>query len=358
MPHGLACCETAMARQSSCKMPHPFLLLLGVAVLTLACSPTPDADRQVRTITGPTMGTSYAVKVVDIEPAKLKRLQLDIERELVRLNLIFSTYVDDSEISRLNQQRQVGEYEISLELWRVLRRAKALSVITDGAFDITVSPLIELWGFGQQSRPEFSVIESKLPALMARTGHQLYSLPEEGVIVKHHAEVNLDVSAIAKGYAVDALADLLRRHDINDFLIEIGGETRAGGKKGMHDPWAVGLEAPLAGKREIRWTLNLHNQALASSGDYRNYFEHDGQRYSHLLDPRTGYPLRARNIAINVLAADCMEADAWATALAILGREAGLALAETRGVAVQFVEGDAYYRSEEFEKLVTKRIYP
>ena len=141
-------------------------------------------------------------------------------------------------------------------------------------------------------------------------------------------------------------------------LTRVTGEnTEPGGNRDQDEAWIVGLEAPRAGKRAVRWTLPLDNRALASSGDYRNYFEYKGQRYSHLLDPRNGYPVRARDIAINVVAADCMNADAWATALAIVDPETGLALANAHGVAVQFLEGDAYRRSDEFEKLRIKRIY-
>ena len=183
------------------------------------------------------MGTTYAIKLIPTADTRLESLHSQIKGELQRLNAIFSTYDDDSEISRLNRERRVGEYAVSEELWRVFRRAKQISLSSDGAFDITIAPLVALWGFGRENRPEFSTIEAELPSVKSRVGHAFYSLPAKQRVAKHHPDLQFDVSAIAKGYAVDTLSALLLAEGIRNFIVEIGGEIRAAGTKQAAEPW-------------------------------------------------------------------------------------------------------------------------
>nr|MCU0539772.1 FAD:protein FMN transferase [Desulfobacterales bacterium] len=287
-------------------------------------------------IEGRTMGTTYHVKVVAGSAAAVKGTKDKIERRLEEINRSMSPYLPESEISRFNRFRETGaEFPVSTDFLRVMQAAAQVYAMTGGAWDGTVNPLVDLWGFGRGGRRDRAPAPEAIAALMAEVGFDAIEIREHGALVKRRGDVSLDLSSIAKGYGVDAVAEVLRRSGFTDFLVEIGGETAASGKRSDGKPWRVGISRPAPDARvdDLHAVIALRDQALATSGDYRNFFIHNGVRYAHIIDPRTGYPVSSHVVSASVLAPDCTLADGLATALIVMGAERGLALIErTEGV--------------------------
>ena len=200
---------------------------------------------------------------------------------------------------------------------------------------MTVGPLVNLWGFGPAGRPGVVPTDEAVAACRARVGYGLLEVREEPpALRKHRADVYVDLSAIAKGFAVDEVARLLEQRGVRGYMVEIGGEVRTRGRKPDGGLWRIGIELPVADSAEIACAVELDGRSLATSGDYRNFFEQQGRRYSHEIDPRTGRPVEHGLVSVSVLADDCMTADAWATALMVLGPESALPTAERYGLDV------------------------
>lgn len=302
------------------------VVALTVMILMSACG-SPDDQPQV--ITGPTMGTSYTVKFVGRE---IPVLSGEIERELIALNQVFSTYDASSEISAVNNAPPNELLEVSDELMAVLETSKAINELSDGAFDVTVGPLVNLWGFGPDG-PKDGVPE-QTAILDARTRVGTAHLQLEGNSLEKTADVYIDLSAIAKGYAVDAVAALLEEKNIDRYLVEIGGEIKARGRNQRGTHWVLAIEAPDVTSRRIFRTLPVENLAMATSGDYRNFFEVAGKRYSHTIDPRTGWPVAHNLASVTVLHESAEFADGLATAFSVLGIEDAMRIAEERNLMV------------------------
>jgi thiamine biosynthesis lipoprotein len=256
---------------------------------------------------------------------------------LARIEMSMSTYEPESELSRFNAQTGSDWFAVSAELCDVVAAAQQLSGRTGGAFDVTVGPLVNLWGFG----PDFSVTEppdaERIAEVMQLTGNRYLrtdcSIP---ALAKALPALYVDLSAYAKGYGVDSIADLLGDLGVVNFFVEIGGEIRVSGTNVKDRPWSIAIEAPDRATRSVSRIIELSNAAMATSGDYRNYFEHDGQVYSHTIDPRTGYPVSHGAAAVTVVADSTTLADGMATALLVLGPIEGLQLAEQQDVAALF----------------------
>ncbi|MEX0960326.1 MAG: FAD:protein FMN transferase [Burkholderiales bacterium] len=291
------------------------------------------------TIRGLTMGTSYAVELAaPIGDAVRARLAELIEVELVAINRAMSTYDPRSELSEFNRRQDLRWAPASRGLLEVLDSASRISTSTQGAFDVTVGPLVDLWGFGPQYRtggiPNDAVIEQVRESVGYR---HMQTDPSAGAIRKRHSRTQVDLSAIAKGYGVDRVAMILDRHGVDDYLVEIGGEFRARGTTAAGRPWRVAIERPVEGRRVLGEIVVLGNRAIATSGTTRDFFEQDGRRYSHSIDPTTARPVEHPPMAVSVVADTTMEADGWATALLVLGPERGFSLAQARGLSALFV---------------------
>ncbi len=287
------------------------------------------------------MGTTWSVKWRG-ETADPAALRTAIEATLVTINAAMSTWDPDSTLARLNASDDTGWRDISIELYQVLAQARAIGAASDGAFDVTVGPLVRLWGFGPDGRPAQVPGPQAIARVRAATGPALFELRANPPAVrKHDPDTEIDLSGIAKGYAVDAVAARLEGMGLQDFMVEIGGEVVARGTRPDGRAWQIGIEQPDPGRRELRRVIALHNLAMATSGDYRNYFEADGQRYSHTLNPLTARPINHNLASVSVLAETCMEADAWATALLVLGPGAGLDKARAAGIAALFIVREA-----------------
>lgn len=291
-------------------------------------------------IAGLTMGTTYSVRVdAEMGPAAREALRAVVEQRLQRINRMMSTYDTSSELSRFNRSERSDPFPLSGEIIEVLTLAREISERSDGAFDVTVAPLVDAWGFGAGAEPLPARPDAAtLDALTARVGYERIDIdPDAGTVTKSHPETVVDLSAIAKGYGVAAVAESLRDRGLTSFLVEVGGELEAVGRRRDGRPWRVGIEAPDPASRRVYATVDLVDQAIATSGDYRDFFEDDHGTYAHIIDPRTGWPIPYAGIAVTVLHPDAAAADAWATALTVLGPDAGFVLASSEGVAALFV---------------------
>lgn len=288
---------------------------------------------------GQTMGTQYSIKFRHPRGDEIASiLQKKIDSMLDGINHSMSTYDPASELSRFNQQRTTDWIPLSAELLTVLDAALEIGRKSEGAFDITIGPLVNLWGFGPEFRSNQIPDEEAINRLRQQVGQDKLQLDHDrGVVRKLQPDIYIDLSAIAKGYAVDQIAQLFLSSGIDHFMIEIGGEIRAQGSNAQGSAWRIGIEKPQRHAQAVQKVLPIHDTALATSGDYRNFFELDGKYYSHLIDPTSGWPIENRPISVTVLAEQCMQADAWATALVVLGHEQGLRIAEKIGLPVLFL---------------------
>lgn len=313
----------------------PLLIIIG---LLTACGPQLPP---VREITGQTMGTSYSIKIISASELDTKALKSDIDYRLDGINRIMSTYDPDSILSRFNSHQGTDWYRVPYSLAYVVNAARQISEATDGAFDITVGPLVNLWGFGPQGPTTSQPPAEALAAARERVGYRKLSVRLDPPALRKSApELSADLSAIAKGYAVDQIAALLETRDIDRYLVEIGGEVRARGHNAEDKPWQLGIEKPSTNGRSVQQVVPIKRASIATSGDYRNFFEADGQRFSHTIDPASGRPVAHRLASVSVLAPDCMMADGWATALMALGPKRGFELAERLDVAAFFIVRD------------------
>lgn len=299
------------------------------------CSEEPRIER----LQGPMMGTTYHVSYVADVSVHSVVVADAVRGALQAVDLRMSTYRADSELMRFNQLAIDTPFAASPELLQVVGQSLALSQISGGAFDVTVGPLVNLWGFGPDLRTDKAPTEAALAAAFTRVGYQALTI-EEGQLLKKQ-DVFVDLSAIAKGYGVDRIAQALEELGVHNYLVEVGGELRIGGRKPGGQDWLIGIEEPNSELREARLAIRAPGQAIATSGDYRNYFEEDGIRYSHTINPKTGRPVTNKLASVTVVSEECMVADAWATLLMVLGETEGLRLATNQGVAAYFIYHDA-----------------
>jgi thiamine biosynthesis lipoprotein len=277
------------------------------------------------------MGTTYHVTIVTTDPLAPEGLQDGIDSRLEEVNRHLSSWDAESEVSRFNRFSAVGEeFPISEDFRRVMRVSSEVFMLSEGAWDGTVGPLLDLWGFGPRGRVPRVPSPESLTAVVGEVGFDQIEIRETPALVKRQTSIALDLSSIAKGYGVDAVAEVVRTHDIRDFLVEIGGEVFASGLRPDGRPWRVGINRPdpAAPADDVYSVVSLRDEALATSGDYRSFFVEDGARRSHILDPRTGRPVTNGVVSATVLAPSCMRADGLATAVMVMGADAGLALIE------------------------------
>jgi thiamine biosynthesis lipoprotein len=321
-----------------------FLPLLMLLSLT-GCN---SSEHPIR-LHGKTMGTTWSLTLSNPPTiAHSRQLQTQIEELLENINSLMSTWRADSEISRFNTATSTEWIDVSPQTYSLLQKAMQIHQQSGGAFDPTVSPLVELWGFGRtlpsQAIPDDSQIQPKLQHI----GLEKLQLEDSAKRMrKSIPQLQLDLSAIAKGYAVDEVAQLVTASGIQDYLVEIGGEMRISGINPEAEPWRVAIEYPHLDKlRSAVAILNVTDAAIATSGDYRNFVEIDAKHYSHLIDPFTGRPVTHDTASVTVISSDCLSADAWATAFSVIGSRRGLDLANSLKIAVMFIDRDG-------DKLVT-----
>lgn len=310
--------------------------LMAVAPLLTVVGCNEFAGKEGRTgFSGATMGTRYQVTMV----GKHDRagLQAGVEKILDTINDRLSTYRPNSELSRFNEAADTSWIDVSPELARVIASALDVSRASGGAFDATVGPVVNLWGFGPDEPVVKSPGDERIGATLARIGHHHLDVKAAAKIRKMRPDMHVDLSGIGKGYAVDEIAGYLERAGIDRFLVDIGGDLRAHRSSADKATWRIGIERPVIGPRTVYRLLNLGLGAVATSGDYRNFVESGGSVYSHIIDPRTGVPVNHRLASVTVVAATAKEADAWSTALMVTGPDTGLELADSLGLSAFFI---------------------
>ncbi|MBD1226074.1 FAD:protein FMN transferase [Xenorhabdus griffiniae] len=288
-------------------------------------------------LNGQTMGTYYSVKyVADSSTPAPENLQKEIDRLLEEVNDQMSTYRPNSELSRFNQSREVNKpFPVSAATAKVVKEAIRINKLTEGALDVTVGPLVNLWGFGPEGRITKAPTDEELA--MRRTWTGIDNLSVEGNnLVKSIPELYVDLSSIAKGYGVDVVAEYLESQNIKNYMVDIGGEVRTSGSNGKGNPWRIAIEKPSDSgmAQSAQEIIEPGNMSVATSGDYRNYFEQNGVRYSHTINPKTGKPITHNLVSITVIAPTCMSADGFSTGLDVLGPEKGMEVAEKLNIPV------------------------
>lgn len=337
---------------SSVRRVYRALLILCVSVFYLAAC---EQKLSTTSLAGKTMGTTYHITLVGaaegintaLSEEQSHHLADSIDKQLQRINQLMSTYIPDSEISRFNRSPSNQWFSISPETLQVVRYGLALSAMSQGMFDITVSPLIELWGFGSNGATAFPSTQA-IEAARSMVGWQHLLIDDTHSRIKKSQPLTIDLSAIAKGYGVDIIAELLNEQGITNYLVEIGGEIRVSGVNAEKQSWRIGIETPAVFQQGAQQIIALNNVAVATSGDYRNFFEKDGVRYSHTIDPTTGRPVIHDIASITVIAQTAMEADGLATMFMALGEQDALRLAETLSVPIYILRYDNDVFSESF----------
>jgi len=311
---------------------------------------------------GGIMGTGYSVllgtqsgssAIADDLAQAVHAVLQDVDRQM-------STWRSDSELTKLNDSHDSDWQPLSPATTQVIAQSLATSNASDGAFDVTIGPLVDLWGFGAGAETDTAGKKPARRAIAQRLAKVGYESIEVNVatntVRKHNSDTRLDLSGIAKGYAVDRVASLLDSYGHNNYLIEVGGELKARGRKPDGSLWKVAIERPVAGRREAFRALQLNDQAIATSGDYRNFFAAGGQRFSHSIDPRTGQPVKHDLASVSIVATSTMTADALSTAMMVLGPDDAMAFARQYQIAAHMIlkSGTALKEvvSPEFEALL------
>ena len=311
-------------------------ILAGLLLVLLGCQ---QQQPEALHLAGRTMGTTWSAALLPASggPAAAD-LQGQLQERLDRINALMSTYDPASEISRFNDQTTTDWFPVSAETAKVVALSGQISELTGGAFDISVGPLVELWGFGAAPRGEHPPSDAQINELLSRVGYRnIEQRLQPAALRKLVPGLRIDLSAVAKGYAVDQLAGLLEKQGVGDYLVEVGGELRIKGQRGDGTPWKIAIEKPQEEIREVATVFPLTGTGLATSGNYRNYYEVDGQRYAHTIDPVSGRPIRHKLASATVLDPSCARADALATALMVMGEERGRKFCEEHRIAAYFL---------------------
>lgn len=338
-----------------------FFAFIVLPLFFTACEKAPE---QI-TLQGKTMGTTYTVKYIDNGEVKNlanpEKVKSELDRLLIEVNNQMSTYQKDSEISRFNQLKEANQaVEISQDFAKVVEEAIRLNKITEGALDITIGPLVNLWGFGPDKRLNEVPSDEQIKERASYVGIDKILLKKETkpTLTKSIPNLYLDLSSIAKGFGVDKLAEHLEKIGVSNYLVEIGGELRGKGKNLQGLDWRIAIEQPIMDQAQsAQITVPLPNLGVATSGNYRNYFEDEkGNRLSHIIDPKKLSPVSHNLASITVFASTTMTADGLSTGLFVLGAERALALAEREKLAIFLIvkNGDKFesQMSSEFKKLI------
>ncbi|MFS4436629.1 FAD:protein FMN transferase [Paracoccaceae bacterium GXU_MW_L88] len=290
-------------------------------------------------LSGLTMGTTYNVIAVDHSKDVAKAdLQAAVNTRLAAVNTQMSNWDSGSEISKFNASTGASPMRVSPELAHVMKAAQDVNMASDGRFDVTVGPLIDLWGFGAGQTRSTMPTDAEIADAMACCGQAESLRVSDSALQKLNPNAEIYLSAIGKGFGVDQVARAMKDFGIKDYMVEIGGDLYTAGKNPDGQPWHIGIETPEAYDRNVQQVVDLSNLGMATSGDYRNFFDYEGQRYSHIIDATTGRPVTHSTASVTVLAENAMLADAWATALLVMGRDRGLEVANQRNLAALFID--------------------
>ena len=329
-------------------------LIVCLVFSVSACSPPKPLHEHE--FSGQIMGTYFRVKMLGDKKENLQALDADIEYALGLVNQSMSNYIESSEINQFNRMSAHQRMALSADFAQVIGESIELAKLSGGAFDVTISPLINAWGFGEQGSIERQPSPTQLKQIAQRIGYQHLNF-QQGTLSKLVDGLELNVSAIAKGYAVDKVSELLASAGIDDFMVDIGGEIRANGVNLQGKGWQIAIEQPslLGGVQQL---LSLKDQAIATSGDYRNFLIVDGEQFSHTINPVSLAPSLHKLASVSVIAERCSRADALATAIMVMGEEQGFAFAQKHQLAAYMLvrsrQSDQYsiLMTEEFRRIL------
>jgi thiamine biosynthesis lipoprotein len=300
-----------------------------ITLFIILLLPIGSEAKREHLIQGRTMGTTYHITVVTDDLKGVGGLKEKIDMRLEDINRVFSTYLEDSEISRFNALHRAGEkFRVSDDFIQVLKVGRKIHQLSEGAWDGTVNPLVDLWGFGPTRREPKMPAASAIKKRLQTVGFDRIQIIAPNFILKHSARMTVDLNSIAKGFAVDQVSQLIAASGFENYLVEIGGEVYAAGLRKDSKKWRVGINKPQkdAAINAVYKVVSLSNKAFATSGDYRNFFEIDGVRYSHIIDPHSGYPVSNGIAGVSIIANNCTLADGLATAIMVMGVEKGISL--------------------------------
>jgi thiamine biosynthesis lipoprotein len=333
---------------------------VAIALVCVALTACVTAAEPVA-ITGRAMGTSWAVKWIQpAAPLDVTTVQGRVADRLEELEQQFSTYRADSTISRFNAAQHTDWFAVEREFAHVAGQSRQVSALTNGAFDVTVYPLIKLWGFAGTHRAGSLPSKTEIAGVHKVDGwRELEVRTHPPALRKTSPRLEVDFSSMAKGFAADAISEELTRLGAPNHLVQVGGDVKSGGAAADAGGWRTGIETPIANAHAIARLIALRGEALSTSGDYRNYFEHDGRRYGHIIDPRTGSPVSNSLASVSVVHASAAMSSALATALFVLGPDVGFRFAQERRLACLFQvrqESDIVQRATlEFERRFPSR---
>ena len=288
------------------------------------------------------MGTSYSIQWSDTATSiSIPELANQVEQRLARINSLMSTYIPNSQLSEFNQSHETGWHKVDPELAKLVAVALSISQQSEGAFDITVGPLVNLWGFGPGDATFNFPTDTEINIAMRSIGYKyLEARLDPPALNKKISDLYVDLSAIAKGYAVDAVAQILKENNFHNYMVEIGGEVKGRGVAPHGNPWRIGIETPNVQRGNIEQIVSLKDVGVATSGDYRNFIEHKGKRYSHTIDPRSGYPVSHNLGSATIIHESTAVADAWATAFMVLGAEKSYQLSKENNLSGVLITRD------------------
>lgn len=308
----------------------------GFALGSIAPVAAPDLG--LARLSGPTMGTYFSILFPDAGGMSETLNSVAFER-LTEVDRLMSTYRADSEVSRLNATDALSPVQISAPTRAVIDEALRIGDLSGGAFDVTVGPLVDLWGFGPSGRAQVVPDAGLVSQTAERVGMDALQAGRDAAW-KTRSDLAIDLSGIAKGYAVDRLAAMLDAEGVPAYLVDVGGELRAKGRRPDGQPWKVGIERPSPGQRAVHRVIAVEDRSIATSGDYRNFFVQGGRNFAHLIDPRTAQPVMHSLASVTVLDRDAMTADALSTTLMVMGPDEGLSFAIRNDIAAYFVVRD------------------
>jgi len=304
-----------------------FIFALILMIGTTQLLPVHSLASQEYVFSGQTMGTTYSIKLISAKPLSRNLWQEKINLRLKQVNARLSMYQKDSELSRFNAAPKDQIFRVSADFYQVLDECRNLHTLTAGAWDGTVKPLVDLWGFGTKGRRDTPPKPTQIKTALKKIGFNKLKIGDH-VLTKTMSGITLDLGSIAKGYGVDEIARLIREGGFENYLVEIGGELVGAGENKHRKAWIVGIANPQKGflNSGLYKEVRLDNKAIATSGNYRNYFEKNGQIYSHIISPKTGYPVKNAVVSVSVLSDTCTWADGLATALMVMDTHQALAL--------------------------------
>ncbi|MDV7338818.1 FAD:protein FMN transferase [Terasakiella sp. A23] len=314
-------------------------MVISMFVLMLSACDNGPGPRTETTFTGSTMGTTFNIKVINLTDSLTdEQVKSQINAILKDVNDKMSLWVKNSEIMKFNRSSSTDWQSVSKDLYFVTEAAQTISQQSNGYFDVTLEPLIKLWGFSNKDTNREPPEPEQIQAALNKIGYKKINLHAAPPAFRKGAgDLTINLSAIAKGFGIDQLSNYLESQKIENYMVEIGGDLRVRGTNATGKPWRVAIEKPDINGRAIHKIITVENAGMATSGDYRNYFEKEGKRFSHIIDPRTGYPVTHKLASVSVLSESAMIADGWATALLVMGEKEGVSLAENLGIAAYFL---------------------